>query len=295
MLKINSDNMYNPYSELICNYNYDINNDLIGGEVEMKKRYVVSFKAKEIIKHKTKYIKFSQNQLQILDALLNDGSQKKYIDADGNLRYSEHSGLFDFDKSRLERIVVSGKTNREDRDDIDILLPQNMDDALDYEYMFHTHPPTPYPGARAIGGILYEFPSIADLYHFAYHYNEGNIQGSMIIAPEGIYIIKLKESIKYIEYPKNKIAKKMELINMKIQEKAIEKYGTDFSNHRQKIFYSEVAQDKLYIKMFNRLIKKYFNEHMTIYYKPREYDKITGNWIIKNLYIKIEPVEIKYS
>jgi lipopolysaccharide transport system ATP-binding protein len=42
-------------------------------------------------------------------------------------------------------------------------------------------------------------------------------------------------------------------------------------------------------------LKKYFNEFMTIYYKPREYDRSTGNWIIKNLYIKIEPVEIKYS
>ena len=30
------------------------------------------------------------------------------------------------------------------------------------------------------------------------------------------------------------------------------------------------------------------------YYTPREYDRITSNWIIKNLYIKIEPVEIKY-
>ena len=87
----------------------------------------------------------------------------------------------------------------------------------------------------------------------------------------------------------------MEVINIKIQELAIKKYGTDFSNHRQKIFYNEVAQDKKYVKMFNKMVKKYFNENMNVYYKPREHDRITGNWIIKNLYIKIEPVEIKYS
>jgi hypothetical protein len=290
MLTVNKNNLY---SSFICYY--DNNNNMTGGEVETKKRYLVSFKAKEIIKHKSKYIKFSQNQLQILDALLNDGSQKKYIDASGDLRYSEHSGLFDFDKSVLERIVVSGKTNREDNDDIDILLPQNMEDALDYEYIFHTHPPTPYPGARAIGGILYEFPSIADLFHFAYHYNEGHVQGSMIVAPEGIYIIRLKENVKYLDYPSNKIAKKMEEINIKIQDMAIEKYGTDYSNHRQKIFYENVAQDRTYIKIFNKMVKKYFNDKMIVSYKPREHDRTTGKWIIKNLYIKIEPIQIKYS
>ena len=35
----------NPYNSLICHYNDDINNNLIGGDVETKKRYVVSFKA----------------------------------------------------------------------------------------------------------------------------------------------------------------------------------------------------------------------------------------------------------
>jgi hypothetical protein len=297
MVNFNQNNLFNSF---ICYYNNDIyqsNSSLIGGDTqtENKKRYIVKFNSKNITKMKARYIKVSQNQLQILDALLYDGGNKKYLDSNNNLRYSEHSGLFDFEKTKLERIVISGKTNREDSDDVDILLPQNMEDSFDYEYMFHTHPPTPYPGARAISGILYEFPSISDLYHFSYHYNEGNIQGSMIIAPEGIYIIRMKNSIKYIDYPSNKIAKKLEKLNLDIQDKAIEKYGTDFSNHRQKIYYETVCQDLTYIKMFNKIVKKYFNSNMSIFYKPREYDRGTGKWIIKNLSIKIEPIQIEYS
>jgi hypothetical protein len=273
----------NKYSSLPINYN------LKGGSKTIKnKRYVVKLNIKHINKNNIKYIEVSQNQLQILDALLYDGGYKKYIDSNKRLRYSEHSGLFDFTSSKLERIVVSGKTNREDADDAEILLPQNMPDAFDYEYMFHTHPPTPYPGARALSGILYEFPSVSDLYHFAYHYNNGDIQGSLIIAPEGIYIIRAKNNIKYIDYPSNKIAIKMEDIHSEINMKAIEKHGSDYFNEKQEKFYKNVAQDKTYIKMYNKMVKTYFNENMVVSYKPRKYDKKTNKWIIKNLYIKIE-------
>ena len=54
------------------------------------------------------------------------------------------------------------KLNREDED---ILLPIDLPDIKDYEYIFHTHSPTPFPGSRAVDGVLYEFPSISDIYH----------------------------------------------------------------------------------------------------------------------------------
>ena len=279
----------------ICKIYDDI--ELYGGKKNNfnQKRYVVKFTSKNIIKYKSRYIKFSQNQLQILDALLNDGGEKKYLDSNDNLRYSEHSGLFDFDKTKLERIIISGKTSREDADDVDILLPHNMIDAVDYEYMFHTHPPTPYPGARALHGVLYEFPSISDLFHFAYHYNEGHVQGSMVIAPEGIYIIKMKTKVKYIDMPSNKIANKMEEINFKIQDLAIKVYGSDFSNHRQQIYYEKVCNDLKYIKYFNKMVQQYFHPQMIVLYKPREFDRKTNKWIIKTLYVKVEPVEIEFN
>ena len=105
--------------------------------------------------------------------------------------------LLDFNNSGLEKIIISGNTSRVDANDDVIFLPKNMIDAFDYEYIFHTHPPTPKQGARANVGILYEFPSISDLFHFMDHYNEGKTQGSIVIAPEGMYIIRKKEEYNY--------------------------------------------------------------------------------------------------
>ena len=112
------------------------------------------FKATKYIKHHKKYFKLDHNQLLILDSLLESGGyEKKYIDKSSNLRYSEHFCLLDFNKNKLEKIIVSAKTNREDNDDLDILLPSDFPDIKDYEYMFHTHPPTPFPGSRVVDGI----------------------------------------------------------------------------------------------------------------------------------------------
>ena len=61
-------------------------------------------KRNKIIKYSQRYIKITQNQLQIFDALLYDGGVKKYLDSNNNLRYSEHAGIFDFDKIKLEEL-----------------------------------------------------------------------------------------------------------------------------------------------------------------------------------------------
>lgn len=235
---------------------------------------------------KSKYIMITTNQLQILDALLYDGGTKKYIDKKKKLRYSEHSGLFDLKKGSVDKIIISAKTNREDKDDNDILLPQSHVEQLKYEYIFHTHPATPYAGARAISGIIYEWPSISDLYHFIYHYNEGEVLGSIIVAPEGIYMIQANKDVKYIDYPANNFFKKMENIQTTIQNEAIQKYGIDYSNHRQKIYYETVIQDETYINKYKKMVKKYFNNNIIIKYKARQYNKQMGKWIIDKLYIK---------
>ena len=249
--------------------------------------YITEINVKPVIRRKNRYFIISQNQLQILDSLLNDGSQKKYIDSNNNLRYSEHSGVLDFNNTKLVKIIVSGITNREDDNDDDILLPHNTKDTLNYALMFHTHPPTPYPGSRALSGIIYEFPSANDLNHFAYHYNRGNIQVSLIIAPEGMYIIKMKKDIKPINLANNMLIEKMERKILKINKHAIEKYGLDYTNHRKQLFFNQVAQDKLYIKAYNKMAQKYFHKNIYIRYKPREYDNSINKWIVKKLYIKL--------
>jgi len=132
----------------------------------LKIKRLTKIKGISVVKHNKTFIKLDRNQILILDALMSHGSYKRYIDKHNKsfFRYSEHAGLLDFDNNGLERIIVSGNTNRVDKNDMDIFLPGNMIDMFDYEYIFHTHPATHGLGGRAKLGILYEFPSIGDIF-----------------------------------------------------------------------------------------------------------------------------------
>jgi len=249
----------------------------------MGKTYKVE--AKIYKEHEERYIKISKNQLRILESLYLDGSKdKKYFDSKSKLRYTEHSGLLDFGKSRLQRIIINAKQNISDKVDDTILLPDNMIDAIDFEYIFHTHPATPYPTSRIIEGVLYEFPSVSDLLHFIEHHNSGRTQGSIIITPEGLYIIKCindknKININNEDRMTNYLHEEID----SIQDKAMEKYGDKISIDN---FYKKIINDKTYIDMYNQLIKSI---NLKIFYKPRINYK--NNWILDDLYLKVRPIE----
>ena len=76
-----------------------------------------------------------------------------------------------------------------DKEDPLIYQPKNCLETLKSDYIFHTHPKTPYIGSRIKNGIIYEFPSISDIIHFVDHHNNGKLLGSLVITPEGLYII----------------------------------------------------------------------------------------------------------
>ena len=249
----------------------------------MGKTYEI--KTKILKEHEERYIKISKNQLRILESLYLDGSKdKKYFDSKNKLRYTEHSGLLDFGKSRLQRIIINAKQNISDKQDHTILLPDNMPDAIDFEYIFHTHPATPTPTSRIVEGILYEFPSISDLLHFAEHHNEGRTQGSIIITPEGLYIIKCinNKSKINIENENRLINYLQEEIDI-IQDKALNKY---INNISVKTFYKKIINDSSFISMYNELIKSI---NLKIFYKPRI--KYNNKWILDDLYLKVRPIE----
>lgn len=256
-------------------------------KIPNKKSYVSKIKGTYTIKYDKQYIKISRNQILILDALMEHGGVKKYVDKnhDVSFKYSEHSGLLDFNNFGLEKIIVSAKTSRVDKNDETIYLPQNMPDAFDYEFIFHTHPPTPKPGGRVKMGILYEFPSISDIFHFIDHYNHGDTQGSLIIASEGLYLIRKKNfDDLIIEINEKKMYLELDDIFWEVQHKAIDKYGTDFT---KEVFYEEIAQNKTYIRTINNVLHKY---KITIDYYPRVQDK-KGKWIVDNVYLPIYVVE----
>ena len=231
-----------------------------------------------------KFIKINRNQLLILDALLEHGGySKKYIDLKNKniFRYSEHSGLFDFNSNKLQKIVVLGNTNRVDKGDDEIFMPNNIKDMFEYEYIFHTHPPTPKPGGRAEFGVLYELPSIGDILHFIDHFNDGRISGSVVVCSEGLYNIRQK----YLENKKIKIDEdelffEYNKISRKIQTEGLKKYGIKFTNDK---FFSEIAQDIKLINKINNIMNKY---DMQIDYIPRTNDG-KNNWIIDTIYLPI--------
>lgn len=246
------------------------------------------------------YVKLEKNKILILDALMVSGGRfKKYSDPyDPKIkRYSEHAGFLDFENGNLQKIVVSGQTDRVDEGDDEIFLPKDMDEMLEYEYIFHTHPPTPTPGGRAKYGILYELPSMGDIFHFIDYYNEGNVIGSLVVAPEGLYnirrFINKEEELKKIgskmsredideygtiEVNESELYDQYRRVFKKIQKEAIEKYGTEFQGSS---FYEQVAQDVSFVDRFNRTLNKY---EINIDYYPRKRDG--RHWLIDTVFLK---------
>lgn len=237
-----------------------------------------------------RFMKITRNQLQILDALMSDGGYvKKYLDTHRKLRYSEHFGMLDFNEDGLEKVIVSGRTERVDEDDHEILLPDDVPEALDYEYMFHTHPPTPSPGARAKEGILYEFPSINDVYHFAEHFNQGRTQGSIIVAPEGLYLIRARKDKTELRIPDSEqVFHAMVEDMLEIQARAIDRYGIKVS---ERDFYAKVAKDTSYIRLFNKMLEKHWGKQLVVHYRARKYDGHTRKWYLPGFLLPVSVVE----
>ena len=232
----------------------------------------------------TGYLKLEKNQIMIIDALMKHGGyNKKYYDSKKRniTRYSEHAGFLDIRNDKLHNIIISGNTLRVDRGDNDIFLPSNIIDAYYYEYIFHTHPPTPKPGGRATDGILYEFPSPGDIFHFIDHFNDGQTVGSLVMTPEGLYNIR-KNSYdrKKIEINEDSFYKDIRNAIKESQESAINKYGTQFTSY---IFYSKISQDMTFINIINNTLNQY---QLNIDFYPRVKD-FRGSWIVDTIYIPI--------
>lgn len=235
----------------------------------------------KVIKNNKEYVVLERNQILILDALMiHGGYTKRYSDADRKIsRYSEHAGFLDFEDNTLSKIVVSGRTNKIDDGDNEIYLPMSMEDMYEYEYIFHTHPPTPRPGGRAHdGGILYEFPSIGDIYHFIDHHNDGNVIGSLVVCAEGLYNIRNFNDDSNNIFDDDDMYKHYNKIFDKTQKLAISEYGTKFNTNT---FYAKIAQDTKYIDMMNKVLN---NFSIQIDFYPRKKDA-DGNWIIDTVFL----------
>jgi hypothetical protein len=143
--------------------------------------------------------------LTVYDSLL--------LDFDKNEKHILDDMYQTFDKYGLERIIVTTRKET-DKTDKEIFFPIVPQDAEDFEFMYHTHPPTPTPGARAKVGVVYEIPSLPDIQTFILAYQEGLIQGSIIVAPEGFYVIRaLKNNLQSDKYDLEKMHDEITYLN----------------------------------------------------------------------------------
>lgn len=273
-------------------HNYKPHNDFIDYVYSYrgvdKKKDTIKLDGQLYTKDQLTFVKLDRNQIMIMDALMRHGGYtKKYIDSKNKdiFRYSEHSGLIDFNSKGVDKIIISGKTTKVDSTDDDIYFPKNMPEAYDYEYIFHTHPPTPKPGGRVTAGILYEVPSTNDIFHFINHFNNGETQGSIVITPEGLYIIRANDIYSTeINIDDEKLYKQIKIAYRKLQHDAILKYGEHFTNE---LFYSQIAQDTKFIYDINQVLNKY---NINIDYYPRVKDS-SGRWTIDSIYLPVRIVE----
>lgn len=244
--------------------------------------------SKYVIKDKT-YLKVNRNQLLILDSLFEHGSKKLYLDKTRKktlFRYSEHVGLLDFSDNILQKIIVYGDTNRVDDGDEEIFLPGEIEDAPLYEYIFHTHPLSPTAGGRANVGVLYEFPSLGDIFNFIDNHNAGKTQGSIIIAAEGMYIIQKKvHDLKKIKTDEDGLYDNYSKLVFELQNDAIEQFGIKFTTSE---FYSKIAlETPTYVDRLNKLLSKY---QLFINFYNRIKDE-TGNWIFDTIYLPVIQID----
>lgn len=254
-------------------FNYEIKSDAplkLTGRIKNKKD--------------TTYLKLKKNQIMILDALMiHGGYDKKYYDSieQNTARYSEHAGFIDIENKLVQNIIVSGNTLRVDTGDEEIFLPISTHQTYQYEYIFHTHPPTPKPGGRVKDGILYEFPSIGDILHFIDHHNDGHVVGSLVMTAEGMYNIrKLPGSAKKIKIDEDKLYDEMRKIFKQTQTDAIKEYGSNFNTFT---FYSKISQDTKYIDIINKNLKKF---GLIIDFYPRNKD-LNGKWVVDSIYVPL--------
>ena len=240
------------------------------------------------------YNLFNTNELNIIDSLYEQGSNKIYIDKKKNIfnskenRFSEHYGLLYFSNNKLEKVIIQ-LNSRVEKDDPSIYMPQNSQEALKVNYIFHTHPKTPYLGSRISISILYEFPSMSDIIHFIDHHNRGILLGSIIIAPEGIY--NIRKNI----FNRNKIKIDYDIFLSEMEDLYIECYQdsmADYSDLKElkkinghykipeNIFYKNIANNLEFIKRINSSLEKY---DVTIDFHNRIY--LNEKWIFPTIYL----------
>lgn len=265
-------------------------------ELIEKKNYKPSTSfIKYILKEtKQKYIKITKNNLLLFKSLLDIGGYKKKFSSIGNKEYknAEILGYITFKKDNktkediVKDFIISNYQEHYNDKDPDIYLPTITDEKYFIQkYIWHTHPPTPKPGGRAVNGIILELPSTEDIFVFIKIFlKKKKIKGSLVFAPEGIYNIGIidENNTKILNEYKNNRDKLFNNIH-----KCLKKFHTDLYDKYESYFnldtfYNVIAEDYEFIENLNNCLKKF---NIYIKYYPIQKD-INDEWVYGTIYLK---------
>ena len=226
---------------------------------------------------KFSYIPLQYNKLLIFDALWKQGSQRRYVHQNKYL-YSEHSGVISIKNKAVDEIIVLPNTERVEEDDTDIFLPSNTDRFNDYYYMFHTHPNSSDWGGRLRSKIVYEFPSASDIFNFASYYDSGKTLGSLIVSPEGLYVIRTVRYVDRLDLD-NKYFEKISKLIGDLESQAYDNLKETVTDPDS--FHEYVSSNICYIDQLNNYLRKI---NLYIEYYPRI--KVNEEWHLKQIYLQ---------
>ena len=120
---------------------------------------------------------------------------------------------------------------------------------------------------------------MGDIYHFIDHHNDGNVIGSLVVTPEGLYNIrKFPNDNKKIHIDEDKLYRAYQRKFKQVQKDAIDQYGMYPSEQK---FYKNISQDVSFINSMNHTLNKY---GIQIDYYPRTFDK-AGYWYIDTVFL----------
>jgi hypothetical protein len=221
------------------------------------------------------YYKFQINDMLLFNSLLDLGGltkKFKYLDKKKKnnkdlihikeYKYSEFSGYLD----------INCKNNKCTLDNIEISMDKRYEDGIymvnfylnklsNRYYIFHTHPPTPTAGGRIqTDHIIYDLPSIIDINSFLDMAKELKIQGELIFAPEGIYVLTIKDRKQPIITTRFTDRTKF----YQILNEAYFKYSYIDNEYD---FYNIVIKDYSFIKKLNKIYRDY---NLKLLYYPKE-------------------------
>lgn len=239
-----------------------------------------------VIRHgKKEQIVITQDQLRLLDSLFVHSSEKMTNDRD----YEESMAYLDFDKDTLEQIKIklNPRYMFKSQEDFIYFHYINEKDAIDYEFMVHTHPLTPDLETRIEhDNIIFDYPSATDIISFVELSSKKQTQGSIVIAIEGMYLIRCIEDLAVVILDKTAFQHNYNKLIYRLNEQIIKKHYNDLFTIEK--FLGKIIKEKKYINKLNDFLKPY---NVTIDYYPRV--KRHNKYVLQSVVVDVIPIEFE--